>query len=55
MGEVVCVLGKTVSVMVCRSHANPLLRVWAGLRSVAIAGKRAISSAVVSQIPRLFL
>ena len=37
------------------SHVNPLLRVWAGLPSVAIAGKRAISSAVVSQIPRLFL
>ena len=24
VGEVVCVLGKTVSDMVCRSHANPL-------------------------------
>ena len=30
MGEVVCVLGKTVSDMVCCSHANPLLRALTG-------------------------
>ena len=30
MGEVVYVLGKTVSDMVCRSHANPLLRALTG-------------------------
>jgi len=26
VGEVVCVLGKTISDMVCCSHANPLMR-----------------------------
>ena len=30
MGEVVYVLGKTVSDMVCCSHANPLLRALTG-------------------------
>ena len=30
MGEVVCVLGKTVSDMVCCSHANPRLRALTG-------------------------
>ena len=30
MGEVVYVLGKTVSDTVCRSHANPLLRALTG-------------------------
>ena len=30
VGEVVCVLGKTVSDMVCCSHANPLLRALTG-------------------------
>ena len=30
MGEVVYVLGKTVSDMVCRSHANPLVRALTG-------------------------
>ena len=30
MGEVVYVLGKTVSDMVCRSHTNPLLRALTG-------------------------
>ena len=30
MGEVVCVVGKTVSDMVCCSHANPLVRALTG-------------------------
>ena len=48
MGEVVYVLGKTVSDMVCCSHANPLLqvltgyiarkRVWAALPTLTLAG-----------------
>ena len=30
VGEVVCVLGKTISDMVCCSHANPLVRALTG-------------------------
>ena len=60
MGEVVYVVGKAVSDMVCRSranpllraltgisHVNPLLRVWAGLPTLVLAGPRACHRANV--------
>ena len=54
MGEVVYVLGTTVPGLVCRSHANllvraltgyiarkPAIRVWVGLPTLVLAGPRA--------------
>ena len=55
MGEVVCVLGKTVSDMVCCSHANPLLRALTSYvaRKPGIACLGGAARARISPLTRL--